>query len=198
MSLYRMELYKILRRPIVRISGVIFAALLLFFFYAMGDSERSSLSNSEPVFGYPAIQQDRELAKKFEGPLTDEKIQQIVDLYGFPSKKQKGYNGWWDQNFVTGFVTEFFSDGYISNRDYKAAENIIPIKEADIYKYIEGEPLHFGYYRGWEKYIMFMEFAGEILIIWLTIALSPLFSQEIDTGMYALIFTTKNGLLLVH
>ena len=62
MSLYRMELYKILRRPIVRISGVIFAALLLFFFYAMGDSERSSLSNSEPVFGYPAIQQDRELA----------------------------------------------------------------------------------------------------------------------------------------
>ncbi len=193
MSLYRMELYKILRRPIVRISGVIFAALLLFFFYAMGDSERSSLSNSEPVFGYPAIQQDRELAKKFEGPLTDEKIQQIVDLYGFPSKKQKGYNGWGDQNFVTGFVTEFFSDGYISNRDYKAAENIIPIKEADIYKYIEGEPLHFGYYRGWEKYIIFMEFAGEILIIWLTIALSPLFSQEIDTGMYSLIFTTKNG-----
>lgn len=194
MNLYKMELYKTLRRPIVRVTGLIMALLLGFYFYALGDGERSAVGDAEPVFGYRAVRQDREIAEAFEGILTDEKLQQIVDMYGFPSRTRTDYGGWWDGNFLTEFVTDYFSDGYLRSWDnYKPAEHLIPIAESSFYHFIEGEELYFGYYKGWENYIDFMQFAGYVLIVWLVVVLSPLFSQELDTGMYPLIFTTENG-----
>lgn len=194
MVLFKMELYKVLRRPIVWVSGMIMALLLGVNYIGLIQEERSTIGTADPLFHMEAIRQDREIVEEFQGVLTNEKLQQIVDKYGFPSKTYRGFSGWWDKNFLTEFVTEYFSDGYYGSWDnYKKAETIIPIENTNFYPNIEEKELYFEYNKGWTKFIEFMQFAGYALIIWLVIVLSPLFAQDYDTNMYSLIFTTENG-----
>lgn len=196
MSLYKMELYKILHRPAVWIFGAILAVLLGFYFIVSGDEERSTVGGADPLFHDAAIRQDREITRGFAGILTDEKLQAIVDEYGFPSKVQRDFGGWWDKNFLTQFVTDHFSDGWMRGwepGEYQAPQHLIPIEETDFYEHVRGETLYFGYYKGWAKYIDFMQFAGIVSMAWIVIVLSPLFSQEHDTQMHPLVFTTEYG-----
>lgn len=194
MVLFKMELYKVLRRPIVLVSGMIMAVLLGVYYISLIQEERSTIGTADPLFHMEAIRQDREIAEEFQGVLTNEKLQQIVDKYGFPSKTLRGFSGWWDKNFLTEFVTEYFSDGYYGSWDnYKIAENIIFIENTNFYPNIQEKELYFGYNKGWTKFIEFMQFAGYVLMVWLVVVLSPLFTQEHDTNMYPLIFTTENG-----
>lgn len=195
MTLYKMELYKTLHRPIVLITGGIMAALFLLYYIGLLGEERS-LVDGETQFGYAAVQYDRAITKEFEGILTDEKLQQIVDKYGFPSKVVENYGGWYDKNYLTDFVTEYFSDGYMkgwNEGEYKVAKNLIPIAESELNEMMEGREIYFGYANGWLKYVDFMQFAGWILMVWLVITLSPLFVQEQDTRMYPLLFSAEYG-----
>lgn len=195
MLLYRMELYKMFCRRIVWISGIVMVLLLGFYFLALMDEERSTVEGVTR-FGYAAIQEDRRITKEFEGILTDEKLQQIAEKYGFVSQVKNDYGGWWDKNYLTEFVADYFSDGYMIGWDvgeYQIPKQLMSIKESKIREDMRGEDIYFGYSRGWTKYVKFMQFAGYILIVWLVIVLSPLFAQEHDTNMHALLFTTENG-----
>lgn len=195
MLLYRMELYKMFCRRIVWISGIIMVLLLGFYFLALMDEERSTVEGTTR-FGYAAIQEDRRITKEFEGILTDEKLQQIVGKYGFVSQVKYDYGSWWDKNYLTEFIAEYFSDGYMRGWDageYQIPKQLMLIKEYKMRENIKGEDIYFGYNKGWTKYVEFMQFAGYALIAWLVIVLSPLFAQEHDTNMYPLVFTTENG-----
>lgn len=195
MLLYKMELYKMFCRRVVWISEIVMVLLLGFYFFALMGEERSTVEGVTR-FGYAAIQEDRRITKEFEGILTDEKLQQIVEKYGFVSQVKSDYGSWWDKNYLTEFVADYFSDGYMRGWDvgeYQIPKQLILIKESKIRENMKREDIYFGYSKGWTKYVEFMQFAGYVLMVWLVIVLSPLFAQEYDTKMYPLIFTTENG-----
>ena len=195
MLLYKMELYKMFCRRIVWISGIIMVLLLGFYFFGLIAEERSTVQGVMR-FGYAAIQEDRRITKEFEGILTDEKLQQIVEKYGFVSQVQSDYGSWWDKNYLTEFVADYFSDGYMRGWDvgeYQIPKQLISIKEFKMKEDMTGEDIYFGYSKGWTKYVEFMEFASYVLMVWLVTVLSPLFAQDYDTNMHALLFTTENG-----
>lgn len=195
MTLYKMELYKTLHRPVVWISGLLMAGLLVLYFVGLMEEEHS-LAEGKTRFGYAAIQHNREITKEYEGILTDEKLRRIVDEYGFPSEVVKDFPGWLDENYLTAYAVDYFSDGYMrgwGEGEYKVAENLIPIAESELYEVMGGRDIPFGYGNGWIQYIEFLQFAGWALIAWLVIVLSPLFAQEHDARMYPLLFTTEHG-----
>lgn len=94
MALYKMELYKILRRPIVWVSGFAALVLLAFYLFSLPDGCHSMVEGQDPpLFGYEAVRQDREITAEYEGILTDETLRRIVETHGFPSKVMRGYAG---------------------------------------------------------------------------------------------------------
>ena len=53
--------------------------------------------------------------EEFEGDLTDEKVNQIIEKYGLPTKLEENMPGWRDGNFLNDFVTRYFTNGAWEN-----------------------------------------------------------------------------------
>ena len=110
MRLYRMELYKLYHNKIFRIGLFAATALLLaYFWFAEVGGEIAAVDGSV-YSGYEAVKMNKKITKEFEGELTDEKVHQIVEKYGLPSKLEENMPGWRDGNFLNDFVTRYFTN----------------------------------------------------------------------------------------
>ena len=115
MRLYRMELYKLYHNKIFRIGLFAATALLLaYFWFAEVGGEIAAVDGSV-YSGYEAVKMNKKITKEFEGELTDEKVHQIVEKYGLPSKLEENMPGWRDGNFLNDFVTRYFTNGTWEN-----------------------------------------------------------------------------------
>ena len=112
MELYKIELYKLIHRKffLISLSGI-FAVLLLYFCFVNIGGERSTV-NGVVYTGLQAIKKDREITEAFQGILTDDKAEQIMESYGFPSAVSENYGGFRDENYLNGLITEYLGNGY--------------------------------------------------------------------------------------
>lgn len=196
MRLYKDELYKLLHKRFFWVGAIISIVILVLFFWFVEVGEERSTVDGRLYKGYEAVQADRKITKEVEGLLTDEKAAFIVDRYGFPKVVEENYPGFRDSNYLNNFVTQYLSDGYMRDwDDYKVAREVYPIAQADIGKVsvITGQNELLFYTKGWSVFFEVLQMGmvlGSILVI---LGVSVVFSDESQTGMLQIIFTTEKG-----
>lgn len=192
MPLYKMELYKVFHNKMFLGAWLIAVGIVLLFFWYEEIGTQHSAMNGHRQVGYQAIHQDRKIVEEFEGALTDEKVEEIVEKYGFPNVVKEGYPGFYDENFLTAFVTRYASDGYIYDWDnYKIPTRIVPLAQSELIK--DRKEVMLYYTRGWEVLLEMMQLGmilGNIVII---IGASRILAEESQLRMIPLLFTTEKG-----
>lgn len=109
--LYKMELYKLFQNRIFRL-GMLSAIVLLALYFCLAEvGGEIAVVDGVSYSGYEAVRINRQITAEFEGELTDEKVNQIIERYGLPSKLEENLPGWRDGNFLNDFVTRFFTNG---------------------------------------------------------------------------------------
>lgn len=192
MQLYKMELYKICQnKAFVRAFIATLGILLLFFWFVEVGDEIATV-NGVYYQGYAAVQKNREITEEFEGVVTDEKLVQMVEKYGFPKEVKEDYPGFRDANYLTSFVVAYFSDGYMNGwDDYKAATKLYPMEETEIGK--QGKEISLYYTKGWKVFLEIFLLGMILGSITILVGISVVFSQESQIRMLPLLFTTKRG-----
>lgn len=188
------ELNKLLRRPLVLASllGLLcMAGLMIVNWIVPGvnavqeeaDGEWVVLENSD------AVLRNQEIAAQYQGPLTVEKVQDVLERYAFSSSVMASRN--MDPASQTYYTHNFLYDIF----DHKFASvdgryNGSTIQEA----YGEIAPdLIVGYSDGWESTVYALSYTFLFWCCVLVIILSPVFSEEYTKGTDALILTGNEG-----
>lgn len=188
MKLYFMEMRKICEKKILWVG---LGAMFLFFFFQfwvtnIGDYR--IYDNGNVYTGIDAIKRDQEIAREYEGALTFERAEQIIDRYGFSYFNDMDYEtGNFCSRFITHMTTHLMQNGekpveFVKNKDggYMGEE------------WMDGS-LNFGYTQGWENLTegMILYVTGVCLL--LIIAVSPVFCEEYMLGTADIAYTTKHG-----
>ncbi len=195
MRLYKMELYKICHKKFFIIGAACVIAIVLLAFTIQLTDEEATIDGVRYT-GYRAIQINREITEEFKGAVTDEKVERIVEKYGFPSKIEPGWNYFRDANFLSQFVEDYFSNGYVNNEnDYRVATEVYPVADTDIGRVMEytGKEVILEYYHGWSTFLEVLSYGMVTGGIFILCTLSGVFANEGQTKMLPLLFTTKEG-----
>ncbi len=194
MRLYKTELYKLCHKKFF-VVGIVCTFCFLFLLFCQNLAAQRSTINGVEYHGCEAVKADRRSTEEYSGILTDEKLQQIADKYGFPQRMVERY-GFADSNFLNRFVMTYASDGYYYGwDDYRLATKALPIEESALgnIRATTGEDIWLAYYAGWD-YFTEWYFMGMIMISIVILCLvSTVFSNEEQTGTKPLLFTTKEG-----
>lgn len=156
---------------------------LLFFYQELQHSY--CVVNGTTYTGLRAIQMNRQITEEFKGVLTDEKIERIIEKYGFPQGAPDDYSRQKD-NFLNHFIMEYASDGYNNGQDdYRPATKTIPLRETELGRYHEaaGMALRLEYYIGWSLFpdtLGILMLGASMLVLYVV---SVVFSEEEQTGM---------------
>lgn len=196
MRLYRMELYKLFHRKIFLTGAVLTLALLLIYFWCVEVGGEIATVDGRYYEGYEAVQINRDITEEFNGPVTDETAADIIARYGFPHEVKEGYPGFRDANYLNGFVTDYLSDGYLRDwDDYRAPTTVIPVAKTDLgqAQQIIGKEIVLSYTTGWKVFFEMLQIGMVLASILILFAVSVVFSDEGQTKMLPLIFTTEEG-----
>ena len=179
MRLYKMELYKICSKKMFLFSALASLGILLLLFWSYVLYTESTV-NGVKYTGYRAVQTDREITKEFKGILTDQKVAQIVEKYGFPNGVSENHYGFLDRNYLNNFVMYSFSDGYFYDwKDYHVATCTYPIAETEWGKAgaATGKTLLLKYSYGWLVFSEVLQAGCAIGIALIVLALAPVYSE---------------------
>ena len=193
MRLYKMELFKLFQNKIFKIGMLAATGLLFLYFWFAEVGGEIATVDGKLYSGYEAVQMNRKITEEFEGDLTDEKVNQIIEKYGLPTKLEENMPGWRDGNFLNDFVTRYFTNGAWENgvlptERYSLGETELGKAYAEI-----GETPYLAYTTGWKVFVEMLQFGlilGSILII---CVVSTIFAEESQTKMLPLIFSTEEG-----
>ena len=94
MRLYKMELFKLFQNKIFKIGMLATTGLLFLYFWFAEVGGEISTVDGKFYSGYEAVQMNRKIMEEFEGDLTDEKVNQIIEKYGLPAKLEENMPGW--------------------------------------------------------------------------------------------------------
>ena len=86
MRLYKTELFKLFYNKIFKIGILVVTGLILLYFCFAEVGGEIATVDGKFYSGYEAVQINRKITKEFEGDLTDEKVNQIIEKYGLPAK----------------------------------------------------------------------------------------------------------------
>ena len=195
MRLYKMELYKICSKKLFLFSAAAAFSILLLYMYSYVESSTTTI-NGVKYTGYQAIKMDRQITAKYSGVLTDEKIRDIVENYGFPSGVEERHYGFVDSNYLNTFIMEFFSDGYFQGYDnYQVATRTYPIAETELGQASAavGKPLQLEYTYGWQIFYDILSIGALLGMVLILLSLSPVYADESYQNTQQLLFTTKEG-----
>ena len=87
MRLYKTELFKLFYNKIFKIGMLATTGLLFLYFWFAEVGGEIATVDGKFYSGYEAVQINRKITKEFEGDLTDEKVNQIIEKYGLPANK---------------------------------------------------------------------------------------------------------------
>ncbi|MDE7322360.1 MAG: hypothetical protein K2N73_06445 [Lachnospiraceae bacterium] len=195
MRLYKMELYKICSKKIFIVSALAAIIIMLLYFGSFVIGAETTIDGVKYT-GYQAVKKDREITEEFKGVLTDEKVTQIIEKFGFPSGVRQNYNTFLEKNYLNNFVMREFSDGYFHGwDDYHAGTCTYPIAETDLGKASEAvrKILVLEYSYGWNVFNSVIEIGCILGIFLMLFTISPVFSEENHINMRQILFTTKEG-----
>ncbi|MBD5457676.1 MAG: ABC transporter permease [Lachnospiraceae bacterium] len=197
MKLYKMELYKLIHRKIVIVGAFCIIGILLFFFM-IKVADESAYVDGVTYTGYQAVQVNRQITEEFKGVLTDEKVDAIIEKYGFPQEVVRDYGGFRDSNFLNDFVTEYLADGFMrgwEEGEYQVSTMTYPIAETELGAVGEltGKEILLEYTNGWGSFVDVLEVGMVLACILILFSVSVLFAGERQKKMLPLLFTTKEG-----
>ena len=158
-KIFQEEFYKIASRKIVWIGLFCLLAFVRYQLWMVQD-EYAMTIGGETIYGKEAIEKDQELTAKYAGPLTEEKVRDIYEQYGFyylnrDTGEQRG-------NFCSRFITEHMTNSmqlkepaleeiqFYQGTDWE--NNAAPLLRGD---------LRFDYVYGWD-------YLAETYGIWMT------------------------------
>lgn len=193
-------MWKIFREEFCKIASgrlvwIALFCLLFFVRYRLGmvQDEYFMTTGKETFYGKEAIQKDQELTAKYAGPLTEEKVRNIYEQYGFyylnrDTGEKKG-------NYCSRFITERMTNS--RQLDEPALEDIQFYQGKDWENNaapLLKDGLRFDYVYGWddlaETYGMLMIYGLSVIFI---IGLSPVFSEEYSLKTADILLTTRRG-----
>ena len=194
--IWKEEFKKIAARKIIWSAVVLLLGFVTFRLYSETRSYEVTIEG-KTYCGQEAIRKDQELTKKYAGVLTEEKIYQIYEEYGFyPYFEESGTS---EKNFLnrcitdrfTNFRTMFGYDGtYDGNTDIRFYEG--EEWDRNVAPYLRNR-VEFDYIYGWsdlaEMYILLLTVLDIILIV----GLSPVFAEEYTLRTADILRTTKRG-----
>lgn len=190
-KIFQEEFYKIASGKAVWIGLFL---LLVFVRFRLGtiQKEYGVTVDGQNFYGAEAIQKDKEIAAQYAGPLTEEKMQQIYERYGFYyyDPEKDGFVGNFCNKFITERMTNFnWTNGTIEEIQFYEGEEW----ENNAAPYLKGN-YQFDYIEGWadlqETYGMIVIEGLAILFI---IALSPVFAEEYTLKTADILLTTRRG-----
>lgn len=134
-------------------------------------------------YGYEAVQVNRRITEEFKGILTDEKVDAIVEKYGFPKEVARNYGGFRDSNFLNHFVVEYLADGFMrgwEEGEYQVSTMTYPIADTELgaVKELTGQEIMLAYTNGWGTFIDMMEVGMVLSCILILFTVSVLFADE--------------------
>ena len=199
MTIFKMEFYKIYSKKIIYI-GLIGSILFLAFYFWM------SVLGSEYMYidgkcytRTAAIRENINTAKEYAGPLTKEKVQDIIKRFGYTieadqldtdvktGNTKKGYY----ENSINQFITE-----NLTTKRFDGEEEIRLISEQDspqIADFMDGIRT-FGYTDGWGNDFREMQMMVMVIIsVLIIIASAPVFSEEYTLHTADILMITTYG-----
>lgn len=187
MRLIGAELYKILRKKTTLAGLLLVAVLNIVMFQGWIGLGTNFVMKQDGTYaeGAEAIALDQEIAARYEGELTDGKIERIIEDFRLP----RDFNG---TDYPVGYISRNNMYGSISsfhdeNGDYNG--NTL----TDVYGEM-GKHLRASYNRSWVCALYYLTYLfllgiGYLLIV----SVTPIFSDEYGSGMDALILTARYG-----
>lgn len=189
------EIRKLLFRPLVwaSLAGVLFmAAVMILNWIAPGSvSVREDVDGKEVTLeGLDAVLRNREIAGQYEGPLTTEKVRDIIEAFRFSQAmmEAEGMEPERQRHYVHNNLYDTFARaGFAAmSGEYNGADI------TEVYGAMAPD-LTVGYSAGWESTCYALAYT---LLSWgcvLIIIISPVFSDEYTRGTDALILTGSRG-----
>lgn len=188
MKLLSMELSKICSKKVIW-AALAAALLFLVVWQSAWISEKRVYDGGKLYKGLAAIRKDQELAKEFEGVLTEETVKRIVEKYGFSS--WDGEEAALNENFCNRFVTRNFTEyGYTGEGEPRLLD-----EQDDQYmgNFLLKEEIPFGYTGGWEDLREILVMLFPCVCVFLMIATAPVFSEEYMLRTAAVALATVHG-----
>lgn len=179
-QLIKFEFSKLLKKKLVFIAlgafALIYATMLWSWIFG---NEWAVTQEGEQIYGTEAERYNTEIANRFAGPLTDEKVQEI--LAAFPR-------------------TDGITTGDVSNNTYYPVANLFAERDGtwngktvqEVFPEFD-EPPVIGMSSRWESFLYSMMYIVLMSGILVVIIVSPVFSDEYTSGMDALILTSRYG-----
>lgn len=192
-KIWKEEIYKIASRKIIWCGMILLMAFLAFRLYMAEQNDYTTFIDGKTYYGKEAIQKDQELAKKYAGPLTEAKVKEIYDKYGFyhTDPETGEARGNYCNKFITERMTNFTLIGGENPEEIEFLQgenwenNAAPLLKGDV---------KFGYAYGWEDLRETYGITGIVMLsIILIIGLSPVFSEEYSLRMADILLTTHRG-----
>lgn len=187
------EIRKIASRKIIWLGILVLLAFLTFRLFMVLQNEYSTTIDGQTYRGKEAILKDQELAKEYAGPLTEEKVKEIYERFGFYYYDvEKG-------NFIGNFCNQYITEKMTNYRTMGGEEpekikfwegenweqNVGPLLKGDV---------QFDYIYGWDD---FKETHGITVMLMLSIiliiGLSPIFAEEYSLKTADILLTTRRG-----
>ena len=182
MQMIGYEFGKIFRKKMVYAALLFVGFMSLSMYIARGIGQEVVLGpDGKYILGKEAVRLDKEIAARYKGPLTEEKVEEILGVYA-PAAPDAAF---WKVNATYDVVSTFWAEN-------DGSRNGLSIREA-FPGYEDERELVWDYNRGWINFIemgmYMMVFIGCLLVI----ALSPVFSEEYTRGTDALILASRHG-----
>lgn len=189
--IWREELCKIASRKLIWLGVFLLLGFVTFRTFAERDDYTMNL-DGKLYHGQEAIEKDQELARRYAGPLTMEKLKLIYEEYGFSyyDPEQEVEIG----NFCNKYITKRFTNFREVGREnpdeiefYQGQDwdfNAAPLLENE---------LQFDYVYGWNDFIEIYIMDMLVLFVLLIIGISPVFAEEYQLRTADILRTTSRG-----
>lgn len=192
-ELISFEIIKLLRKPLVWVclaGTVLFMGIMAYNWVAPGFISLQEEVDGEWVFmqGFDSIARNKEIAAQFAGPLTTQKVQEIIETFVFSREtlESRGLDPdrqrYYSHNSMYNILDDFTKmDG---NYNGATVEEVFGDLAPD---------LVLDYYDGWEGTLYALVFTYMLWGCVIVVILTPVFAEEYTKRTDALILTGRRG-----
>lgn len=192
--LFRNELYKICSRKIL-IAGALLGFLFMAAYVQMSVlGTESAFDNGTCLRRTDAIQYNREIARRYAGPLTREKAEAVIAEFGWYINDDDLDTGDTAPGYYANSTSRFVTIRLSNSRSQEGVPTAITGTDDNYAAEMMNGEYVYGYIGGWDNTFSEMH----MMILWIVSALviiscAPVFSEEYAGQAAGILLTTQNG-----
>lgn len=192
MRLFRMELYKILRRRFLWGSLGVLIVFAGFWFWGTMVGEENTVVDGVRYTGLEAIARDREITEQWKGTLTMEKLYDMLDTYGMAVNEGAAWETPRTGNWVSRYATDVLTD-FLRREDHSTAAFLAEEELSNLADKLEQYRPYFCYMENQDFFLEMNCTLNLMLILIMILVLSSVFTEEYQCGTAALLLTCEKG-----